>query len=101
MAARHVPERTCVACRSTQAKRELVRLVRTMDQQVQVDPTGKRAGRGAYLCARTECWRLALRRGALDRALKTTMTATDRLALEEYARMLPEGEGGLSESKTI
>jgi predicted RNA-binding protein YlxR (DUF448 family) len=49
---KHVPRRTCVACRETDAKRQLIRLVRTPEGTVEVDPTGKRNGRGAYLCAR-------------------------------------------------
>ncbi|MBC8078429.1 MAG: YlxR family protein, partial [Chloroflexales bacterium] len=47
---RHVPQRTCVACRRTDAKRGLLRLVREADGRVALDPSGKRNGRGAYLC---------------------------------------------------
>ena len=47
---RHIPQRTCVACRQTGAKRQLVRVVRAPDGSVTIDPTGKRSGRGAYLC---------------------------------------------------
>jgi predicted RNA-binding protein YlxR (DUF448 family) len=90
---RHVPERTCVACRRTTAKRELVRLVRTAEGGVEVDPTGKRSGRGAYLCPTPDCWRLAVQKGRLDRALKTSVTARDKEALLQYAQSLePEAE---------
>lgn len=67
--ARPVPTRTCIACRTARPKRELVRVVRTPDGSVIVDPTGKRSGRGAYLCPKRECVALAERRGALSRAL--------------------------------
>lgn len=67
---RHVPQRTCVACRQTGDKRGLVRIVRTPDGEVAVDPTGKRSGRGAYLCHTPDCWTAALKRGVLPRALK-------------------------------
>jgi len=91
---RHVPQRTCVACRRTTAKRELVRIVRTPEGGVEVDPTGKRSGRGAYLCPTPDCWRLALQRGRLDRALKTSVSAADKEALLQYAQSLaPEVEG--------
>ena len=47
---RHIPQRTCVGCRTTTAKRQFVRIVRTAAGRVEVDLTGKKAGRGAYLC---------------------------------------------------
>ena len=91
---RHVPQRTCVACRRTTAKRELVRIVRVPEGGVEVDPTGKRAGRGAYLCPTPDCWRLAVQKGRLDRALKTGLSAADKETLLQHAQALtPEAEG--------
>ncbi|GIW05300.1 MAG: hypothetical protein KatS3mg060_0105 [Dehalococcoidia bacterium] len=87
---KHVPIRMCVACRQTSAKRALVRLVRDPAGGVYVDPTGKRNGRGAYLCPGRRCWDLALRRGALEHALKTALTPADRERLLEYSASLPE-----------
>ena len=69
----HVPSRTCVACRTERPKRELVRLVRSPEGSVSVDETGKLNGRGAYLCQDPECWTLAQRRRALERALKVSL----------------------------
>ena len=90
---RHIPQRTCVACRCTTAKRELVRVVRTAEGGVEVDPTGKRSGRGAYLCPTPDCWRLAVQKGRLERALKTSVSARDKEALLQYAQSLePEAE---------
>ena len=91
---RRVPERTCVACRSTLAKRELVRVVRTPEGQVVVDPTGRKNGRGAYVHQNRECWDLALRRGVLERALKVSIEPEARVALEEYTRSLPATPAG-------
>ncbi|HZR97799.1 MAG TPA: YlxR family protein [Chloroflexota bacterium] len=85
---RHVPARTCVGCRQEQPKRQLVRIVRTPAGSVTVDPTGKAAGRGAYLCRRPECWATALRRGALAGALRVSLAAADRAALEAFAASL-------------
>lgn len=91
---RHIPQRTCVACRRTTAKRDLVRVVRTPEGSVEVDPTGKRSGRGAYLCPTPDCWRFAIQKGRLDRALKTSISAHDKEALLEYAQSLTtEAEG--------
>ena len=82
---RHVPQRTCIACRTASAKREFVRVVRTREGAVEADPSGKRAGRGAYLCARHSCWQEALKKDRLARALRTTISASDRDALRRYA----------------
>ena len=86
---KHVPVRTCVACRRTDAKRGLFRLVRDADGRVAVDPTGKRAGRGAYLCHDPACWEQALKRRGLERALRIeVIQPEDRVALEQIAQKL-------------
>lgn len=87
---RRTPMRTCVACQQEKAKRALVRVVHSPSGVVEVDPTGKKAGRGAYLCAQRDCWQLALKKNALERALKTTISPENRSALEAYAAALPE-----------
>jgi hypothetical protein len=83
-----MPQRTCVACRTSAGKRGFVRIVRTPEGRVEVDSTGKRPGRGAYVCASRECWEEALKRDRLGRALRTTISATDRDALMRYAEGL-------------
>jgi uncharacterized protein len=84
---KHVPLRTCVGCREVLPKRKMVRIVRTADG-VQVDPTSKLAGRGAYLHDRRECWERGLR-GSLAHALKTTLTSDERASLEDFMNTLP------------
>ena len=84
MPQRHIPERTCVACRSQRPKREMVRVVRAPDGAVGVDTTGKKSGRGAYLCLEASCWQTALKRHALDKALKTELSVADREALAAF-----------------
>jgi uncharacterized protein len=76
-----------VGCREVLPKRKMIRLVRTAEG-VQVDPTSKLAGRGAYLHDRRECWERALK-GALGHALKTTLTMDDRTRLEDFMYSLP------------
>ena len=73
------------------AKRQMIRLVRT-PEGVRVDPTGKHAGRGAYLHDRRECWENALK-GALAHALQVELSAQDRLSLEAFMQTLPEEQG--------
>ncbi len=83
---KHVPQRTCIACRQTRAKRELVRLVSVPDGEVEIDTTGKKSGRGAYLCAARDCWESALTTGKLEYALKTRVKTENREKLVNYAQ---------------
>lgn len=83
---KHVPQRTCVACRRKDAKRDYVRLVRTPEGTVEVDPTGKRNGRGAYLCPKRSCWYAALDTRAIEQALRVDLSESNRDQLREYAR---------------
>jgi uncharacterized protein len=85
---RRVPQRTCVACGEAKTKRELVRVVHTPSGHIEVDPTGKKAGRGAYLCAKKACWDLGLKKRALDRTLKTTISPEDIARLQAHAETL-------------
>lgn len=80
---RHVPQRTCIACRTPRAKRELLRIVRTVDGQVMFDPTGRRAGRGAYLCPDAACLERALRERTLAAALKAEIAPETVVRLRE------------------
>ncbi len=72
--ARHIPVRTCVACRQEGDKAQLVRLVRRPDGLVVVDPSGRLPGRGAYLHATPECIAAARKKRSLDRALSVAVT---------------------------
>ncbi len=85
---KHVPQRTCVVCHQVQTKRNLTRLVRTPDEGVQIDPTGKRAGRGAYLCDNPDCWEQAARKDVLNKALRTRLTDIDRSRIAEHGSQL-------------
>lgn len=87
---RHIPQRTCVGCRTVLPKRQMIRLVRTT-QGIVVDPTGKLAGRGAYLHDRRECWERGLK-GALANALKVEFSAADRERMEVFINSLPQDE---------
>ena len=75
--AKGTPRRTCVVCRSTTAKRTLHRIVRSPAGTVAYDPTGKAAGRGAYLCGQPACLEGAVRRRSIQRALKVTDAAAN------------------------
>ena len=87
---RHIPQRICVACRKVDTKLELVRLVRVSDGSVEIDTSGKKAGRGAYLCRARECWQSGLRGGRLEHALRTTLTQDNRELLIKHGGELPQ-----------
>ncbi len=87
---KHVPMRTCVACRENKPKRELLRVVRTPDEHVQLDATGKKAGRGAYLCARLSCWENAFKRKRLEQEFEMVISPEDRVALDAFVATLPK-----------
>ena len=81
--------RTCTGCREESPKRELIRIVRTADGKVTVDPAGRQSGRGAYVCRKKECILEAMKRNALARALRTPV---EREFYESLLRLIPEGE---------
>ena len=78
-----------MVCRETKPKRELTRLVRAPGQALQLDPSGKLPGRGAYLCEKPECWQRAASGMALNRALKMELGEEDRAMLGTRAAELP------------
>lgn len=86
---KRVPQRTCVACRSTEAKRGLVRVVRTPEGRVELDPTGKANGRGAYVHEARACWDEALKKDRLGRALKVALSAGDMEQFKAHAETMP------------
>ena len=86
--AKAVPQRTCVACRSTGGKRDFVRVVKTPDGIVQIDLDGKANGRGAYVCSKAACWEAALTKDRLARALRTTISPDVRDELRRFGEQL-------------
>ena len=81
---KHQPQRTCIVCRTVHDKRALVRLVRTPEGTVIIDPTGKANGRGAYLCQNPACWERGLHKKVLANALKTTLSTENVETLRTY-----------------
>jgi len=92
---KHIPQRTCVGCRTVQPKRSMTRLVRT-SEGIQIDPTGKLTGRGAYLHNLRSCWEAGLK-GSLGRALRTTISPDDHDHLVAYLESLPKEDGSTAE----
>jgi predicted RNA-binding protein YlxR (DUF448 family) len=74
--------------------------VRTPAGQVVLDPTGKKSGRGAYLCAKRSCWEPALRKGKLEHEFGVTLSPEDRAELEGYVETLPIEDAPVVPRKT-
>jgi len=80
---KHIPQRTCIACRQKIDKRHLTRIVRTPDEGIIIDPTGKRNGRGAYVCEQAPCWDKIINTNLLANALKTEVTLDEKAEINK------------------
>ncbi len=77
-----IPMRMCVACREMRAKKDLMRIVRTAEGELVLDLTGKRSGRGAYLCRDAACMNKAIKTRALERTLEAPVNEALKAALD-------------------
>ncbi len=98
--ARRTPLRSCVSCRQVHDKRTLIRLVKASSGKVEVDRTGKKPGRGAYVCLERACWDEAFKKDRLERALRTKITGEEKQALLECLQGLLKSAGNASTSLT-
>lgn len=89
MGTKKTPARMCTACREMKPKNELVRIVKTPEGDIKLDPTGKLNGRGAYICKSAECLKKAQKIGALSRAFGT---AVPEEIFAELERKLSDAE---------
>ena len=94
---KHVPQRTCIACRKVKDKQDLIRLVKVSEKIVEVDAKGKKAGRGAYLCWLPECWEIGFKGGRLEHTLRTNITQENREQLISFGNSLLATRVGLEE----
>ena len=74
MKPKKIPMRMCVGCREMKEKRELIRVVRTPEGEAVLDATGKRSGRGAYVCRQADCLKRSIKQKQLERQLEITLT---------------------------
>ncbi|MCI8956683.1 MAG: YlxR family protein [Eubacterium sp.] len=88
---RKVPMRTCIGCRQSKDKKELIRVVRNKENQIFVDLTGKQNGRGAYICADADCLEKAMKNKGLEKTLKISNVS------EEVIEALKEQLGDINE----
>lgn len=83
-----IPMRQCTGCREMKPKRELIRVVRSPENDISLDFKGKAQGRGAYLCHNPECLKKAIKSKALDRSLEVSIPD------EIYAQLQEQMEAG-------
>ena len=94
MKPRKIPMRMCVGCREMKEKKELIRVVRSPEGEVSLDPVGKKPGRGAYVCRSADCLTRAIRQKQLERQLDVTLppeTAEALTAAMEAAQEVVHG----------
>lgn len=72
--AKQIPLRQCIGCREMKPKTELIRVIRTPEDNICLDKTGKQNGRGAYICLSKECYNKAIKTKAIERALKVSIS---------------------------
>lgn len=70
---KRVPMRQCIGCGEMKSKREMMRVLRTAENEIILDTTGRKNGRGAYLCPNPECFQKAVRSKGLERSLKISI----------------------------
>ncbi|GAQ26213.1 MULTISPECIES: YlxR family protein [Tepidanaerobacter] len=74
MKRKKIPMRMCIGCREMKPKNELIRIVKTPDNNVEIDPTGKKSGRGAYVCKNDKCIEASMKENQLSKALDINVT---------------------------
>lgn len=87
---RKQPTRKCIACGELRAKQELVRVIRTPDGQIELDPTGKKNGRGAYICKSSACMSKAASTKAFNKAFSCEIPAEVYELLKKELSLLEE-----------
>ncbi len=95
MKSRKIPMRMCVGCREMKEKRQLIRIVRSPEGEVSLDPTGKKSGRGAYVCRSADCLKRAIKQKQLERQLEAPLSEEAAAALHaELERIATENADG-------
>lgn len=69
-----LPQRTCMGCNCKKEKKDLIRIVKTKENQILVDKTGKQEGRGAYICDNIDCLEKVIKSKKIERVLETKIS---------------------------
>ncbi|MCT4544179.1 MAG: YlxR family protein [Vallitalea sp.] len=88
--ARKIPLRKCTGCQEMKDKRQLIRVVRTKEGDISIDSTGKKNGRGAYICPSMSCLEKAIKNKGLERSFKESIPGDVYSALKEELSKIDE-----------
>ena len=91
MAVKKIPMRQCTGCREMRSKREMIRVIKTAENEICIDATGRKNGWGAYICPNMECLKLAMKNRGLERSLKTAIPESVYRQLEEEMSHIDKG----------
>lgn len=91
MVAKKVPMRQCTGCREMRSKRDMIRVIKTEENEICIDATGRKNGRGAYICPNMDCLKQAMKNRGLERSLKTAIPETVYQQLEEEMSHIDKG----------
>ncbi len=94
MKQKKIPMRMCVGCREMKEKKELIRVVRSPEGEVSLDPVGKKPGRGAYVCRSADCLKRAIKQKQLERQLDVTLPPETAEALTAAMEAAQEAANG-------
>ena len=85
-----IPMRMCVGCRQMKEKKEMIRVLRTQEGEICIDTTGKKNGRGAYICKNSQCLQMAVRNHGLERSFKMSIPKETAELLEKEMERIAE-----------
>ena len=91
MVAKKVPMRQCTGCREMRSKRDMIRVIKTAENEICIDATGRKNGRGAYICPNMDCLKQAMKNRGLERSLKTAIPETVYQQLGEEMSHIDKG----------
>ena len=91
MVAKKVPMRQCTGCREMKSKRDMIRVIKTAENEICIAATGRKNGRGAYICPNMVCLKQAMKNRGLERSLKTAIPETVYQQLEEEMSHIDKG----------
>ena len=92
-----IPQRMCVVCRERKGKSELIRIVYNAEKEISVDLTGKKPGRGAYICRKKECLEQAVKSNRLERGLHAKV---EKEVFDSLWAQIPSSEGKSTDNPT-
>ena len=88
MSTKKIPLRQCIGCGEMKSKKEMIRVLKTAEDEIVLDPTGRKNGRGAYLCPSMDCFKKAVKNKGLERSFKTAIPKEVYETLEKEMEQL-------------